>query len=60
MHSSKAPSGYSCYMFHVKSYVIELLYAMQGTDLKHLLQEIHLSIPSFHAYGHEASCQVDV
>lgn len=26
--------------------------------MSHILEEIHLSVPSFHAYGHEASCQV--
>jgi len=26
--------------------------------MSHLLEGIHISIPSFHAYGHVASCQI--
>ena len=26
--------------------------------MSHLLEKVHLSIPAFHAYGHNAACQV--
>ena len=46
------------YLYDIVCFISCPTYHLQGTGSTEILERVHFAIPSFHAYGHKADCQV--
>ncbi len=52
----RIPSAVDVYVMY--DIACTLVQHLKSRNREHLLKRVHFALPSFHAYGHNAACQV--